>query len=525
MNHHYDLLIVGGGINGCALARAAALRGIRTALVEKRDFGAGVTSRSTRLIHGGLRYLESFQVALVRESLRDREALLHDYPGQIVPIPFLLPVYRRDSRPPWYLGVGLALYRLLASGRELPPHRRLSATETLALAPGLDPEGLLGGFEYYDCQAVYPERVALEMALQAEELGARIRNYARVTGFLVSGSRVEGVRLAASEGPETLRCRLVVNAAGAWVDEILRLLPRAPGRPLITLVNGAHIAVQAFPGSPCHAVYHEARSDRRPFFVVPWRGLYLIGTTETPFNGNPDRARPEYGEVRYLIDESNNLFPEAGLGPESVLYAYSGSRPLLRADTVKLNRASRGHAVVDHERTDGIQGLLTMAGGKLTTAPSFAEEAVRRVERKLGLKPGRGRRPERVRSPEGVPARLAGTYGARATDVVRSLKATPELAQPVAENCETTCGEVLFAVEREKARTLGDILLRRTGLAFDPRYERSWAERVAATVAPVLGWDGSRAKKAVAEYEKELASTLARGWRTAAGPASRIRLA
>ena len=516
---------MGGGINGCALACAAARRGIRTALVEKNDFGAGVTSRSTRLIHGGLRYLESFQFGLVHECLRDREALLREHPGQVVPTPFLLPVYRRDTRPPWYVSLGLTLYRLLASGSELPPPRRLSAAETLALLPGLDSQGLMGGFEYYDCQAIYPERLALEMALQAEAHGAHIWNHATVTGFLVKGSRVEGVRLTASHGQETLRCRVVVNAAGAWVDQVLGLLPNPPARRLLTLVNGAHIALQDFPGSPRHAVYHEARSDRRPFFIVPWRGVYLIGTTETAFDGDPDKAFPAAEEILYLIDETNSLFPEAGLSPQSIVYAYAGSRPLLRADTVELSRASRGHAVVDHERTDALHGLLTMAGGKLSTAPSFAGETLRRIEFKLGLKPRPVRREERSRSAEVVLPRLAGTYGARASEVIRYLQASPELTRPVAENCETTLGEVLFAVERERARTLGDILLRRTGLAFDPGYKRCWAERVAEAVAPVLGWDRARATEEVAEFEAELAVTLSRGWRSGGDRASRIRLA
>lgn len=249
---------MGRGINGCALACAAVRRGIRTALVEKNDFGAEVTSRSTRLIHGGLRYLESFQFGLVRESLKGREALLRRHPGQVLPTPFLLPIYRRDSRPRWYIALGLYIYRHLASRRALPPHRRLSAAETLALLPALDPQGLLGGFEYFDCEAVYPERLALEMALEAEAAGASVWNHTRVTGFLVNGPRVEGVRIAASNGSPRLRCRLVVNAAGAWVDQVLGLLPRPPAKRLLTLVNGTHIAVRDFPGSPRHAVYHEA---------------------------------------------------------------------------------------------------------------------------------------------------------------------------------------------------------------------------------------------------------------------------
>ena len=517
------MVIVGGGINGCALARAAALRGIRTVLLEKRDFGAGVTSRSTRLIHGGLRYLETFQLGLVRESLADRERLLRLYPGLVAPQPFLLPVYRDDSRSPWYLAAGLALYRILAAGSELPTYRRLGPTETLALLPGLDPKGLLGGFEYYDCQAVYPERLALEMALQAQEAGALIRNHSCVTGFLVGGRRVEGVRLVAADREKTLRCSVVVNATGAWIDRVLDLLPGDRNGRLLSLVNGAHVAVERFSGLADHAVYHEARSDRRPFFIVPWRGVYLIGTTETTFDGNPDRTLPGADEVRYLIEETNNLFPQAHLGPDSVLYAYSGSRPLLRCSSENLNRAPRGHELVDHGRTDGIEGLLTMAGGKLTTAPSFAEGTVRLIEKKLGKTPAIPPPPSRTLIPEGIPPRLAAVYGPRSADLARFIASDPALEEPVADNCETTRAELLFAVEREMARTLGDILLRRTGLAFDPCYEPSWAERVAATVAPALGWDRAGTSNAVIEYETELADALARRNSGAPVPASRIR--
>ena len=520
---HYDLVIVGGGINGCALARAAALRGIRTALLEKRDFGAGVTSRSTRLIHGGLRYLETLQLGLVQESLADRERLLHQYPGLVAPQPFLLPVYREDSRSPWYLAAGLALYRILAAGSELPTHRRLGPTETLALMPGLDPNGLLGGFEYYDCQAVYPERLALEMALQAQEAGALIRNHSRVTGFLVRGSRVEGVRLVAADREETLRCSVVVNATGAWIDRVLKLLPGGRTGRLLSLVNGTHIAVERFSGLADHAVYHEARSDRRPFFIVPWRGVYLIGTTETTFDGNPDRTLPGADEVRYLIRETNNLFPQAHLSLDSVLYAYSGSRPLLRSDSENLNKASRGHELVDHGRTDGIEGLLTMAGGKLTTAPSFAEGTVRRIEKMLGKGPAIAPPSPRKLIPEGTPPRLAAIYGPRSAELARLITSDPNLGEPLANNCETTRAELLFAAEREMASTLGDILLRRTGLAFDPRYEPSWAERVAATVASALGWDRARTAKAIIEYESELANALARRSSAAPVTATRIR--
>ena len=402
------MVIVGGGINGCALARMAARRGIRTALLEQLDFGAGITSRSTRLIHGGLRYLESFQISLVRESLRDRERLLGEFPGQVAPQPILLPIYAGDSRPPWHLALGLSLYRALAAGGSLPPHRRVSAAETLSLLPGLDSGGLQGSFEYYDCQAVYPERLALEMALQAGEAGAEVRNHTRVTSFLRSGRRVTGVRCDGPDGRREYGARIVVNASGAWVDRVLGLLGRARAEPLLTLVNGAHIVVRHLPGAPRHAVYREARSDGRPFFVVPWRGLYLIGTTETRFRGDPARAAPSERETRYLLREVNGLFPGAALERAAILYSYCGPRPLLRTQSTEVHRASRGHRVVDHERSDGIKGLLSMAGGKLTTAPSFAGEALRLVEAGLGLRPSRnrGRRPAPVAA--GVPPRIAG---------------------------------------------------------------------------------------------------------------------
>lgn len=499
---------MGGGINGCMLAREAARTGLRTALVEKLDFGAGVTSRSTRLVHGGLRYLERFQFGLVRESLRDREVLLRDFKGLVEPKAFLLPHYRSDTRPAWYIAAGLALYRLLGTGGSLPAPRQLSAAETLELQPGLDPQGLQGGFEYFDCQAAFPERLALEAALQAAEAGAEIANHTRATGFAVAGSAVEGIHVEGPDGTDTLRCRLVVNAAGAWIDRVLALLPDPPREPLLRLVNGSHIAVRGFPGSPRHAIYREARSDNRPFFVIPWRGLHLIGTTESAYAGDPDAVAPTRQEMQYLIDETNHLFPEAALDPVSVLYAYCGSRPLLNSTGANLNAVSRGHAVVDHERTDGIRGLLTMAGGKLTTAPTFATETLRAVARKLKVPRRRADPPPVQSSLDEAPPRIARLYGPRSGALMRYLESDPALSRPLCAGCETTRGEILFAVERERARSLGDILLRRTGLAFDGGRGSSLARRVAAIAGPALGWDESRQAQELAHYAEELAATL-----------------
>lgn len=506
----FDLVIVGGGINGCMLARSAARAGLSTALVEKLDFGAGVTSRSTRLIHGGLRYLERFHLRLVRESLRDRESLLSEFPGMVQPQPFLLPAYSGDSRRPAYLAAGLALYRLLSPASRLPPPAKASASATLAHLPGLEPGGLLCGFEYADSQATYPERLALEAALQAEEAGAQIRNHTRATGFVLRKGRVAAVRVESPSGEGELRCRTAVNAAGAWADRVLGLLPVEPPERQLSLVNGAHIVVRDMPGSPRHAVYREARSDGRPFFIVPWRGLYLIGTTEIPFDGSPDDALPTEREARYLLDETNRLFPDARLGMDDVLYGYSGSRPLMRSGSARPQEVSRGHAVVDHERAHRVAGLYSMVGGKLTTARSFANEALAHVLQGLGQPAHRAEAPPS--SPAGTDAdpRIARTYGPRAPALRQYLQASPDRNRPLAAGAEATRGEVAFAVEREHAATLGDILLRRTGLAFDAAYEPAWAREAAAVAAPLLGWDEARKQAALGEFSAELAKTL---WR------------
>ena len=504
-----DIAVVGGGINGCSLARLAALSGFRAALFEKNDFGCGVTSRSTRLIHGGLRYLESFRFGLVRESLRDRKTLLREFPGQIAPQPFLIPVYAGDSRPRWHIAAGLEMYRLLAGGDVLPRPRRLSAEAAREAEPGLAAEGLRGGFVYYDCQAVYPERLALEMALQAEEAGAEVRNHTAVKGFLVKDSRVVGVRVEVPGGEEEIRARLVVNAAGAWADRVLRLLPGAQREPLLTLLNGAHIVLPPFAGAPRRAVYHEARADRRPFFVVPWRGLYLVGTTETPFAGDPERAAPTEREIEYLLREMNGLFPRADARRESILYAYCGSRPLLRAEGGNMNAASRDHAVYDHETHDGVKGLLTMLGGKLTTAPSFARQTLREAAAKLGAPAPIDPDIPEAPAPAESDAGLAAIYGPRAPRLRAFLAERPERAAPAAPGCPAVRGQIEFAVRCEKAHTLGDILLRRTGLAFDPNYSPAWAQAAASAAADALGWDRAATENALAAFEDELGKTLA----------------
>jgi glycerol-3-phosphate dehydrogenase len=505
VNAPYDIIIIGGGINGCALARRAAFAGFSVALVEKNDFGSGVTSRATRLIHGGLRYLESFQVGLVRESLHDRRLWIDEFPGQAGPLRFLIPVYGHDRRAPLYIRTGLTMYGVLAGDPRLSEHRAFPAYDATSFEPALDGEDLRAAFLYWDGQSTWPERVSLEMALQAEEAGATVRNHFEVEELLRVGDRIVGVR----SGGEELQGRLVINAAGAWIDGVRALLG-GERKPLLTRLNGAHIVVKPFEGAPRSAVYHEARSDGRPFFSVPWNDLLLIGTTETPYDGDPDRVLPLESEIDYLLREAGLLFPQAGIGVEDIAYAYAGSRPLVRDDGANMNAASRDHQIHDHAESDGVEGLLTLVGGKLTTAPSFAAEALEAAARRLG------RAPAYVPSqpaPDGfvkaVP-RLARIYGPRTPDLLTYLAADPERRNPAIPGARTSIGEIHFALEREHAASLGDVMLRRTMLAFEADYRPEWADTVSRVMADRLQWSDSARIQHLAEYRRELERTLAR---------------
>jgi len=499
-----DILIVGGGVNGTFLARHAASLGYSVALLEKDDFGAGVTSRSTRLIHGGLRYLESGQFRVVKESLHDRRLWLDEFPGQTRPMQFLIPVYKGDTRPAWYLNIGLFMYGYLSRDPELDDYQRLSAADLKALEPGLDQANLKAGFLYFDGQVAHTERTCLELALQAEQLGARVENHHGVADLLIEKGRVIGARTTRGE---EIRASVTVNAGGAWVDQVRSMAEGVPDAKLLSRLNGAHIFLERFENAPDHAVYHEARSDGRPFFIVPWRGLLMIGTTETPYDGDPDRVLALEKEIDYLVQESNHLFPEAGITRDSVLYSYAGSRPLLHAKTKNFNSASRDHAVYDHEAEENLPGLLSMVGGKLTTAPSFAAHALEVAAKKLG-RPDPGPSPRLTKGVAPEDSRLGEIYGPRTAELQRWIGEDGRRLAPALDGSETTVGEILFGVEHEKATTLGDVMIRRTGLTFQPGYQPDWPRNVAEIISEKLQWTESDVERQLADYRDELDRTL-----------------
>jgi glycerol-3-phosphate dehydrogenase len=520
----FELAVIGAGINGAGIARDAARRGLSVLLLDKGDVGGGTTGWSTRLVHGGLRYLEHGEIGLVRESLRERERLLRIAPHLVKPLPILIPIYERGRRGPLTIRAGMLAYDLLSFDKSLARHTMLSRAETLRRAPALDQKGLEGAALYYDAQVEYPERLALENILDAREHGAVVVTYARVDHLEVEAGRVHALGFTDLLSRTTHRAQAscVVNVAGPWVDEVLRAAGHQSFAPrLIGGTKGSHLVTSHFEGAPLDALYVEAEADGRPFFIIPWNNLYLIGTTDIAFEGDLDAVGASEAEIDYLLRETNLVIPGAGLTRSSVLYTYSGVRPLPFQDAEKQNaRITRRHFVHDH--APEIENLLSVVGGKITTYRNLSEQAVDLVQKKMGRPrtpsltaqaklPG-ARGPEEFSSfaqrfieensrlPEKTLNHLLRVYGTRAAQVLETASEHAALADPLDDDTGAICAEVLFSFRHEMARTLSDCLLRRTMTGMGAAAGMDAVERAALVARRHLGWDGERAREEVERY-------------------------
>jgi glycerol-3-phosphate dehydrogenase len=495
MNAEFDVIVIGAGINGAGIARDAAMRGLRVLLVDKGDVGGGTSAGSTRLIHGGLRYLEHFEFGLVRESLRERETLLRIAPHLVRPLALTIPIYKKSQRGRATIRAGMIAYELLAWGKSLPRFRMQSAAETLRRMPGLSAEGLVGSAVYYDAQVEFAERLVVENVLAAVENGATVLTHRRVASLLSEEGRVRGVCLEGNFGKPAL-AEVVINAAGPWVDQLI-------DQKLIGGTKGSHIVVSPFAGAPEGAVYVEAVSDRRPFFVIPWNGNYLIGTTDVRFEADPDDVRSERWEVEYLLAETNRAFPSAALTPESVLYTFAGVRPLPYTNDADEQRITRRHFIREHPK---FKNLLSVVGGKLTTYRSLAEECVdlvfQKLERssppcetaKIPLPGAVGKRPLNVCE------RWRRIYGSRANEVAE-VAARLSVENPLA-------AEVVFSFEQEFAKTLADCFLRRTMIGLNADLGLEELEAAAETGRRWLGWSQERMEREVERYREEISNRI-----------------
>ncbi len=516
-----DILVIGGGIVGAWTALAATLRGYRSALVEKGDFASGTSGKTSRLIHGGLRYLQRFRIRLVRQAARERDLLLKTAPRLVKPLTFLIPVYRGRGPRGWQLKVGLFLYDTLSREKVLPRRRWVSRDEALHLEPQLSSEGLVNAALYADA-VTHDARLVLRVVQAAGDAGALVANYATVTGLLREGGTVRGAKVLDEETrtEREVRAKAVVNATGVWSADLQPSEKRLRLRP----TKGIHVFVPRDRIGHQHAVVLTAK-DGRVVFVLPWGSLTLIGTTDTDYRGDRDRVEADPEDVEYLLSTVNAAFPRAALRHEDVVGTYAGLRPLLDRGEAEESDISRKHEIVVT-----LDGLITVAGGKLTTARAIAEEVLSMVE-------GQGllRAPATVVDTRSFP--LAPMPQKSAIDWTRVLVADPDVLTRLADIAALEMArewgtkrpellhrmmpgtnvsglEVVYSAQREMVVHLDDLMTRRTGLAYEMRDGGLHiAPAIAELVGEELGWDAERRALEIAQYRN--AVMAAHRWREA----------
>jgi glycerol-3-phosphate dehydrogenase len=517
-----DVLVVGGGVTGAGTALDAATRGLSTGLVEARDWASGTSSRSSKLIHGGLRYLEMLDFALVREALKERGLLLQRLAPHLVrPVPFLYPL----TRPGWerlYAGTGVATYDVMAmsSGcsRGLPRHRHLTRRHALRVAPCLKRETLVGALQYYDAQ-MDDARYVTTLVRTAAGYGALAANRARVVGFLREGERVVGARVQDVEqgGEYEVRARQIVNATGVWTDETQGLVGER-GQFHVRASKGIHLVV---PKDRIHSSTGLIlRTEKSVLFVIPWGRHWIVGTTDTDWDLDKAHPAASSADIDYLLAHVNSVLA-VPLSRDDVQGVYAGLRPLLRGESEATSKLSREHTVAHP-----VPGLVVVAGGKYTTYRVMAKDAVdaavhgldRRVAEccteEVPLAGAEGCH-ALWNAREGIAARtglhvarvehLLGRYGSLTEELLDLIAEDSSLGRPLHAADDYLRAEVVYAASHEGARHLDDVLCRRTRISIET-FDRGTlsAHEVAELMAPVLGWDEEHKRKEVAHYEKRV---------------------
>jgi glycerol-3-phosphate dehydrogenase len=518
----YDILIIGGGITGAAALRAAALRGLKVALVEKNDFAWGTSSRSTKLLHGGLRYLESYQFKMVRESCRERELMLFLAPHLTHPRPFLYLQYDGYPEGMLKLRAGLTIYDMFAGAPAARRHKMLGKKDTLAIEPHLNPQGLKGCGYYYDF-LTDDARVTIETVKGGVEAGGHVANYMEATGFVVENGRIVGATLydhLSGEGG-AISAHQVINCGGPWVDEV-RFLEEGVSGKRLRPTKGVHIVLKKEDFPLNHAVFLRAPIGNRVVWPIPAldSDLIYIGTTDTDYDGPLDHVVATEEDIDYLLAVANETIPGRNLGREHVVGTWAGLRPLVAPEDARdASAVSR-----EHEIFTSPEGLLTIGGGKLTTARVMGEQVIDRAVELLAVHSGpREVGPSRTRQvplsggaaaqiaaaqtrlaalnlPETVQERLLNHYGGNAALIAGAIAADPALAVELGHG--VTLAEIDYAVNEEMARTLTDFFARRATLFYWLRDGgMDIGLPVAARMAELLGWDEALQAKEIEAYK------------------------
>ena len=525
----FDAVVIGGGMAGAGVARDLALRGASVALFEKGDFASGTSSKSSKLIHGGLRHLELAEFRLVREPLREKKTLERLAPHLVRPLPFLVPVYRGSKRGLITVRIGMWLYDLLTPGKQTERFRVVPPVEALALEPSIQAADLRGAGYYFDDLLLFPERLCLENALSAARHGARVHNYCEVEEVTRGPRGLDGVRVRdlLTGQVHTARAPVIVNCAGPWVDRLRELAGvREAGARVLRTTKGIHCLL---PRMTEHAVYLSTADDRM-IFVIPWRQFSMVGTTDTDFDGDPDRLWATREEVEYLLGAVRPALPDPRVTLDQVVYTYAGVRPLAFEEGSSASRVSRDHKVV----VEGDGGrFLSITGTKLTCFRSLAEEVGDRVMRALGR-----RVPSRTAelTLEGlddeagkIEARtwmdvseemaatglsretleiLVETYGRGFARVLALLRKLPDGAERLCPRNPEIVAQLHHAVREEMAVSLQDFLLRRTGIGQSPCLGLDCFESVGRRMGELAAWSPRRLQAELEAYRAQVERSL-----------------
>jgi glycerol-3-phosphate dehydrogenase len=522
----YDIIIIGGGIVGCGICWEAARSGYRVLLLEKGDIGSGTSSRSSRLIHGGLRYLKYGRLRLVRQAARERERLRRMYPYLVRPLPFLIPFYEGEGEGPLLTLFGLWLYDTLAGVMKADRHRKLSREDVMKEEPSLRPEGLRGGAIYYDC-ITNDFRLVLLNARMAHRAGAHILTYVAVDSLIMEDGRVVGVRFRDVLGGRSgeARARLVINAAGPWGDGIRLMLP--DGRRRLRPTKGVHILLPRGRIGNRNAVVMRSPRDDRIVFALPWHEYTIVGTTDTDYAGDPDAVGTDIEDVEYLLEATNRTFPQAHVTREDVVSSFAALRPLLGRHGVPESEVTRDYKVIVET-----PGLLSIIGGKLTTYRRMAERVIALASRYLpgpapAFRPlGKGptaavedgeleeiresllRRAADLGLDTKVVEHLLSSHGPESKQLLDYVSS--EGIRRIVPDLPYLVAEVSHAVDHEMALRLEDMLVRRTGIIYeDPSHGLGAAEKVASLMGEMMEWDQKRLRRELEEYKEIVASIKA----------------
>lgn len=480
-------------------------------VLEQADLCSGTSAWSSRLIHGGLRYLEYGELPLVYESLHERRSLRVIAPHLVKPIRISIPIYDGAKRGPLLIRLGMIAYDLLSIGKEMPAHDMLDRDELLAEVPGLNPDGLRAGARYSDAQVTYAERLVVENLLAASTAGADIRTWHRVTGLHVASGHLRSIEWqdVLNERRGKLSASVVINAGGPWVDQVLDTATYKSDR-LVGGTKGSHIIVGQFEGAPADAFYVEAAADGRPIFIIPWNGQFLIGTTDIRYEEALESLRASAAEIDYLLKETNRVFPNANLTRTDIHYAYAGVRPLPSRKKGPESAITRKHIIKRNRNV--ADNLISIIGGKLTTYRNLAEQAVDKVERLLRRQlpacetneiplPGGEAVEKAAAQCQAIDeiagpcaTRLLGIYGRRVEVLLQY--AENDVGYQMLNDARTVlAAEVGFVLQEEFAKTLVDVVFRRLMIGLDADQGRPMYDAIAELAAKKSGWSDERRSK------------------------------